>query len=177
MPTYIQHTHTHTHTHIHTHTQTQTHTHTQVRVFVHANPSPDASTRPVLVFEGAFAGSPPSIALACTHGNVSVQALLADKAMGAMHPKSFKGDLLMPVRDCLDLRPVALEEGAPIKVWVEVRGSGDGEEAGDGWGEEDGRGWIDCGAWDGLLGVHAFVHARAPARVNLQSMHTNAVFC
>ena len=52
-----------------------------------------------------------------------MESLLADREMGAMHYKSHKGDLLVPVRECRDLRPVELEEGAPIKVWIERLGA------------------------------------------------------
>jgi hypothetical protein len=52
-----------------------------------------------------------------------MESLLADREMGAMHYKSHKGDLLVPIRECRDLRPVELEEGAPIKVWIERLGA------------------------------------------------------
>ena len=129
-----------------------------IRVYVHANPSEASDSQPVVLYEGSFQGTPGTIALACRTGKVTVEALLADRQMGAMHYKSHKADLLIPVRDCDDLRPIELEEGAPIKVWIERRVLGADEAFRD--VEEDalnrsggGDTWEDCGAWDGLLGV------------------------
>jgi hypothetical protein len=84
-------------------------------VVLAANPSEDADSQPVVLYEGSFQGTPGTIALACRTGKVTVEALLADRQMGAMHYKSHKADLLIPVRECDNLRPIELEEGAPIK--------------------------------------------------------------